>query len=158
MLEAAKAHAGTAKAWAKGGCKDKKGPFGGHKGPFDGHRGPKGSHRPHGDGEGRPHHGHHGPHHHGNRLAHILRQALRFFIVPALLGVVGGLVASAVGMLVGRTIVFMWARFHRGGQRGNIRIVEVAVEDDEKDALIIEELPPQYSDVEAVIVEDEKST
>lgn len=52
----------------------------------------------------------------------------------------------------------MWARFHRGGQRGNIRIVEVAVEDDEKDALIIEELPPQYSDVEAVIVEDEKST
>ena len=61
-------------------------------------------------------------------------------------------------MLVGRTIVFMWARFHRGGQRGNIRIVEVAVEDDEKDALIIEELPPQYSDVEAVIVEDEKST
>lgn len=148
MLEAAKSHAGSAKAWAKGGCKGKKGPFGGHRGPFGGHRGPKGSYRPHG--------GHHGPHH--GRPAHILRQTLRFFIVPALLGVIGGLLASAVGMLVGQTIVFLWTRFHRGGQRGNIRIVEVAVEDDEKDALIIEELPPQYSDVEAVIVEDEKAT
>lgn len=167
MLEAAKAHADAAKTWAKGGCKGKKGPFGGHKGPFGGHkgpfgghRGPKGNHRPHGDGEDRPHHGHHGPRHHEHRLAHILRQTLRFFIVPALLGVIGGLVASAVGMLVGQLIVFMWTRFHRGGQRGNIRTVEVAIEDDEKDALVIEneELPPQYSDVEAVIVEDEKTT
>jgi hypothetical protein len=154
MLEAAKARAGSAKAWAKGGCKGKKGPFGGHNGPFGGHRGPKGGHR---EGEGRPHHGHHGPHHHG-RPAHILRQTLRFFIVPALLGVIGGLVASAVGMLVGQTIVFLWTRFHRGGQRGNIRIVEIAVEDDEKDALIIEEMPPQYEDVEAVIAEGEKTT
>jgi hypothetical protein len=66
-------------------------------------------------------------------------------------------VASAVGMLVGQFIVFMWTRFHHGGQRGNIRYVEVATEeisnDDEKDALIIEkdELPPQYSDVEAAV-------
>ena len=155
MLEAAKAHAGAAKTWAKSGCKGNKGPFGQHKGPFGGHRGPKGDHRQLGNAEGRPHHGHHGPHRHGHRLAHILRQTLRFFIVPALLGVVGGLVASAVGMLVGQFIVFMWTRFHHGGQRGNIRYVEVATEatssDDEKDALIIEkdELPPQYSDVEA---------
>jgi hypothetical protein len=65
--------------------------------------------------------------------------------------------ASAVGMLVGQVLVYLWFRFHRGGQRGNIRIVEVAVSEDEKDALVeAGDLPPQYEDVEAVIVEGAK--
>ena len=146
MLEAAKARAQAAGAWvkAKGGCRDKK----------------NGEWR-HGQNAGdRPHHrGHHGHHAHHNmhRFGHILRQTLRFFIIPALLGVIGGLMASAVGMLVGQALVYLWFRVHRGGQRGNIRIVEVAVTDDEKDALVESgELPPQYEDVEAVIVEDTK--
>jgi hypothetical protein len=152
MLEVAKAHAGAAKTWAKGGCEGKKGHSGEHRGPFAGHRGPFGGHRLQGDEEGRPHHGHHGKHHRGHRLGHMLHQILRFFLVPALLGVIGGLLASAVGMLVGQFIVFIWTHFHRGGRRGNIRIIEVAVQEDEKDALVLEteDLPPQYTDIEAV--------
>ena len=155
MLEAAKAHAGAAKTWVKGGCKGKKGPFGGHRGPFGGRKGPFNGHRPHGHGEDRPHHG---PPHRGRHFGHVLHQILRFFIVPALLGIIGGLLASAVGMIVGQLIVCVWTRFHRGAQRGNMRIIEVAVGEDEKDALVLgsEELPPQYSDVEAVIVADDK--
>lgn len=65
--------------------------------------------------------------------------------------------ASAVGMLVGQALVYLWFRFHRGGQRGNIRLAEVAVSEDEKDALVEpRDLPPQYEDVEVVIVEDTK--
>lgn len=156
MLESVKTHAGAAKTWAKG-CKGKKGQSGEHRGPFRGHRGPFGGHGQHGSGEGRPHRGHHGQHHQGHRVGHMLHQTLRFFVVPALLGVIGGLLASAVGMLVGQLIVFIWTRFHRGGRRGDIRIIEVAVEEDEKDALVLEtgDLPPRYTDVEAVVVESE---
>jgi len=146
MIEAAKARAKAAGAWAKakGGCHGKK--VGG------GRHGQKAG--------GGPHHGHHA-HHKMHRFGHILRQTLRFFIIPALLGVIGGLLASAVGMLVGQALVYLWFRFHRGGQRsgqrGNIRIIEVAVTDDEKDGLVEgRELPPQYEDVEAVVVEDTK--
>jgi hypothetical protein len=139
MLEAAKARAHTAGAWIKSGCRGKNGGSSHGQTASD-----------------RPHHRHHG-HHKMHRFGHILHQTLRFFIIPALLGVIGGLMASAVGMLVGQALVYMWFRFHRGGQRGNLRIVEVALSEDEKDALVeTEDLPPQYEDVEAVIVEDAK--
>ena len=140
MLEATKARAHAAGAWVKSGCRGRKN--GGHR---------------HGQNTGdRPHHRHHG-HHKMHRFGHILRQTLRFFIIPALLGVIGGLMASAVGMLVGQALVYLWFRFHRGGQRGNIRIIEVAVSEDERDALVeAKDLPPKYEDVEDVIVEDTK--
>ena len=137
ILEAAKARAHAAGAWVKGGCRGKK--TGGHHGQAPGDR---------------AHHRHHG-HHKMHRFGHILRQTLRFFIIPALLGVIGGLMASAVGMLVGQALVYLWFRFHRGGQRGNIRIVEVAVSEDEKDALVESgDLPPTYEDVEDVTAKD----
>lgn len=141
ILEAAKARTHAAGAWVKSGCRGKKNGGSSH--------GQTASDRPY-----YRHHGHHKMH----RVGHVLRQTLRFFIIPALLGVIGGLMASAVGMLVGQALVYLWFRFHRGGQRGNIRIVEVAVSEDEKDALVETEdlLPPQYEDVEAVIVEDTK--
>jgi hypothetical protein len=137
ILEAAKARAHATGAWVKGGCRGKKN---GGSQVADGHP-------------------HHGPpkHHKMHRFGHILHQTLRFFIIPALLGVIGGLMASAVGMLVGQSLVYLWFRFHRRGQRGNARIVEIAVAEDEKDALVdTQELPPQYEDVEAVSVEDSK--
>jgi hypothetical protein len=154
MLEAAKAHADVAKTWAKGGCEGKKEHSGEHRGPFGGHRGPFSGHRSQDDDGRHPDHGHHGKHHRGHRLGHMLHQTLRFFIVPALLGVIGGLLASAVGMLVGQFIVFIWTRFHHCGRRGSNRIIEVTVQEDEKDALVLEteDLPPQYTDVEAVTV------
>jgi hypothetical protein len=140
ILEAAKARAHAASAWVNSGCRGKKN--GGSR-----HGQAAGSH---------PHHGHH-KQHKMHRFGHILHQTLRFFIIPALLGVIGGLIASAVGMLVGQSLVYLWFRFHRRGQRGNVRIVEVAVAEDEKDALVdAQELPPQYEDVEAVTVEEGK--
>jgi hypothetical protein len=140
MLEAAKARAHAAGAWVKSGCRGKKNGGSQHDQVVGGH----------------PHHSHH-KYHKMHRFGHILHQTLRFFIIPALLGVIGGLVASAVGMLVGQSLVYLWFRFHRRGQRGNVRIVEVAVTEDEKDALVdTEELPPQYEDVEAVTMEDSK--
>jgi hypothetical protein len=140
ILEAAKARAHAAGAWVKGGCRGKK----------------NGGPRPDQVAGGQPHHGHH-EHRKMHRFGHILHQTLRFFIIPALLGVIGGLMASAVGMLVGQSLVYLWFRFHRRGQRGNVRIVEVAVAEDEKDALVdTQEPPPQYEDVEAVTAEDGK--
>jgi hypothetical protein len=36
---------------------------------------------------------------------------VRFILLPAVLGVLAGLTASAVGMLVGQAIVFLWQRY-----------------------------------------------
>lgn len=113
----------------------------------------------HGPGHGR--HGHH--HHRAHRWAKMLHSTLRFFVIPALLGVIGGLLASAVGMLVGQFIVFLWLRFGRQGQRGPLgrEVVEITITEDEKDGLLEyeEDLPappPRYEDVEAQEVEPEK--
>jgi hypothetical protein len=61
---------------------------------------------------------HHKPHHHHHRHMHGLRRTLfrivRFTIVPAVLGIFVGLTASAIGMLVGQAVVFLWARYRRG--------------------------------------------
>lgn len=135
LVAAAKAHAKAAHKWMKpAGCRGRK--FGKH---------------------GKPgHHGHHGPHgHHGlhramHRFGHMMHQAIRFFIIPALLGVIGGLMASAIGMLVGQFIVYMWFRFRRRGERGPVRHGEVVLVEEEKDELLAEEgeLPPAYEDAD----------
>ena len=142
IMEAAKTRSQAAKGWVDSkGCGGRN--FGG-KGMRHGH--------------GR--HGHHmGPHHpRAHRLGHILHQTLRFFVIPALLGVIGGLMASAVGMLVGQLISYLWIRYHRNGQRGPVRVIELVVEEDEKDALMTEDLPspPQYQDLDVVVTEDQK--
>jgi len=152
MFEAAKARAHAAKGWVKGqgkGCRGKFGHRGGHRG------GPPGMHHEHGQAA---HGGHHHHHHPAHRFGRLLHQTLRFFVVPALLGVIGGLLASAIGMFAGQFIAFLWIRYHRGGRRGTVRAVEIVIEEDEKDALIVDDevAPPQYEDVEAIIVEDEK--
>lgn len=93
-------------------------------------------------------HGHHRHHWRAHRIGHLIHQTIRFFVIPALLGVIGGLMASAVGMLVGQIIVALWIKFRRGGRRGNAsqqaRLVEVVVVEDEKHALLEDDLPPQY--------------
>lgn len=62
-----------------------------------------------------PPHGHEGHHHrphppHG-AFAHTFSRVLRFIVVPAILGVLAGLAASAVGMLVGQAVIFLWQRY-----------------------------------------------
>jgi hypothetical protein len=140
LFNGAKARAKAMHGWMeKPGCHGKK------VYKHEGHEDHEGKHR---------WHTHHKGHRAFHRIGHTLHQAIRFFIVPALLGVIGGLMASAVGMLVGQIIVYLWFHFHRNGQRGQIRMVEVAVAEDEKEALM--ELPPRYEDVDTVTVEDEK--
>lgn len=96
----------------------------------------------------------------------MLRSTLRFFIIPALLGVIGGLLASAVGMLVGQLIVLLWMRFARRGRRGSASsqrrggekdglLLLLAAEDAEEEDGVEEALPryehaPRYEDVEAL--------
>lgn len=96
------------------------------------------------------HHGHHWHHRHHryHRLGHILHQTFRFFVVPALLGIVGGLAASAIGMLLGQLIVFIWLRVYRRNQRGPLRVErEAVVSGDEKDGLLDDvEVLPAYHD------------
>lgn len=181
LMDAAKARASAAtKGWgsenvSKGqpegkGCGGRgRGPkmFGGRP-PFHGPPGshmPAGPHGPHGPHPHHGPHGPHGPHHHGryhgprrfHRLGHMVHQTLRFFVIPALLGVIGGLMASAIGMLVGQCISYLWIRCHRGGVRGNasgqdLQVVEIVIDDTEKEALIINEVeavelpPPEYKD------------
>lgn len=160
MVAAAKGRAQAAKGWFKGhgngkGCSGKFGHRGGHNGGHNG--GPPFMHHEHGQAAQGGHHHHH-QHRHGHHLGRLLHQTLRFFVIPALLGVIGGLMASAIGMLVGQFVAFLWIRYHRGGRRGNVRTVELVIEEDEKDALIIDDeiTLPQYEDVEAAVVEDEK--
>lgn len=108
------------------------------------HRHHRGSHR---------HHRHHGKHHgRYHRVSHMFHQTFRFFVIPALLGVIGGLIASAVGMLVGQAIILIWFRTYRQGRRGPIRDEpEIVVVEEEKDELLSKqtEKPPVYEDAPA---------
>ncbi|KAL4778744.1 hypothetical protein BJX76DRAFT_342560 [Aspergillus varians] len=104
----------------------------------------------------RGHHGHHGPHpppHFHDKFQktweRTLHRVVRFIVVPAILGVLAGLAASVVGMLFGQLAVFMWRRYRRSSRKE-------ATEDgsgSEKQGLMSEstdELPPAYTDAEAV--------
>ena len=147
MIAAAKARAHKAHNMIKGGC-HKMRPH--HKGPNRAH---KGEHRQHG-----VHHmGHH--RHHRTGLMRFINRSMKLFIIPALLGIVGGLVASIIGMMVGQFLVFLWFRFVRRNQRGphaRIVLVEEAAAD-EKEGLIDGEAPPNYEELHAAVdVEDQK--
>ncbi|KAK5101045.1 hypothetical protein LTS08_004651 [Lithohypha guttulata] len=144
MLEATKEKANKVHEWVKG-CSggSKSGPSGlsRYSPPSDGEK-------PH------PHHGHHAHHrHHGghryHRASHMLHQTLRFFIVPALLGIIGGLVASAVGMLVGQAIILIWFKAYRHGRRGPVRSERetVIIEEEKEEPLPQYENAPRYQEL-----------
>ena len=159
MIEGAKARAH--KAGKMMGMKGKGcGRMRGHRKP--GHRVGPDTH-----GDKTAHHGHHvqGQHrnHHGHRhhsrIHRFIHQLTHLFIIPALLGIVGGLTASAIGMIVGQGIAFLWFRFVRGGHRGtasSARLTETGVED-EKEALVAEETEdglPSYEESKTLANED----
>ena len=170
IIEASRERASRAHDWVRekaGGCGRGRRPHGmGGKHHPHPHPGPMDSeHRE--DHEHLHHHWHHGQHkyhHKGHHLSRMLHRTIRFFVIPALLGVIGGLTASAVGMLVGQAIVLLWFRAYRNGQRGPLRLVEreVVLIDGEDDELMSEEKkqPPAYQEApryeEALTPEDEK--
>ncbi|KAL3495911.1 hypothetical protein BJX62DRAFT_194500 [Aspergillus germanicus] len=97
------------------------------------------------------HHGHHPhPHYHDKfhkTWEHTLHRVMRFVVVPAILGVLAGLAASAIGMLVGQFAIFMWRRYRRTSK-------ETTEEGSthEKQGLMTEsadDLPPAYTDENA---------
>ncbi|KAL1987214.1 hypothetical protein VTN96DRAFT_4546 [Rasamsonia emersonii] len=134
----------------------------GAKLPFRGkgcHGKPHLTHRPHGehpaDFDHRPHHfgrPHRHPHHrHGWHRT--FSRVVRFIVVPAVLGVLAGLAASAIGMLVGQVIVFLWLRYRRCTNDSRSAATVEQGSTMEKAALMSEEEPPAeelppYSDEE----------
>lgn len=128
--------------------------------PFDDEFGPKG-HHPHHHGDhfnpemedGRPPHHHmHGPPH--GAFAHTFSRVVRFIVVPAVLGVLAGLTASAVGMLVGQAVIFLWQRY-RGTKKQEHKAAWEDGSSCEKQGLMTqasEECLPEYS--EARVSED----
>lgn len=118
----------------------------------DSHQGPP-KHHGHGHGHG---HGPHRGHHHG---AHFLHRAHRFLVavvVPILIGVAAGMVASLAGMLVGTAIAWMWVRFVRRNRRTDSVAAEEerieGIDADEKSRLFVDDdvvdSPPVYAEKE----------
>ena len=79
-------------------------------------------------------------------MSRILKQTVRVFFVPLLIGVAFGLAASVVGMLVGQTVVYLWMKF-RGTKR---QAAYERLDTNEKDA------PPAYQDAQGFEVLTEK--
>jgi hypothetical protein len=135
MIDAARSGAGKAKTWIKNGCPGRK------QAQVNAEQKHQKSH-------------HHHKHHAHGRLRHFLKQTIHFFVLPAMFGIMGGLLACAFGMLIGQAVAScMNRRCRRAGEEsGN---TEAAVEDDEKDGLMENgEMPPQYENVDVIVVEE----
>ena len=84
----------------------------------------------------------HGHHRHNEGAAYrvhtILRSTFKVVLVPILIGIAFGMAASAIGMLVGQVVVFLWMKY-RGTAR---KAAYQPLDTDDKDA------PPAYQDVQ----------
>lgn len=103
-----------------------------------------GGHHAHAHGSARPHHHH--PHH--GAFARTFSRIVHFIIVPAVLGVLAGLTASAIGMLVGQAVVFLWQRY-RGTTSSERKAAWEDGEACEKQGLMTspsEEVLPEYTE------------
>ncbi|KAI4166287.1 MAG: hypothetical protein LQ342_000177 [Letrouitia transgressa] len=93
------------------------------------------------------------PHtHHGGRIARPhgwmhsfsvgAKRILSYLVLPILLGVVFGLAASAIGMLVGHIVVLVWLKLRRG--KTSSQVAYHKVETEEKEPL------PKYEDLDDI--------
>lgn len=105
------------------------------------------SHHHFGPQDGRPH-----PHYHHEwhtrsffgRMVHILWVTVKIAFVPILIGIAFGMAASAIGMLVGHAIVFLWMRYRHNDEAPAYEELPT----DEK-----EEVPPPYDDLPTAVQE-----
>ena len=93
------------------------------------------------------------PHENGHSLLPAfltgVRRGFTFVLFPMLAGIAFGVVASAVGMLVGQLVVFLWVKFRPAREGAYERVEDLEEKDDEL---------PAYEDVEARDVkENEKA-
>ncbi|KAJ5512650.1 hypothetical protein N7463_002202 [Penicillium fimorum] len=105
-----------------------------------------GGHHAHSHGSARPHKHH--PHH--GAFARTFSRIVHFIVVPAVLGVLAGLTASVIGMLVGQAVVFLWQRY-RGTTSAEHKAAWEDGEACEKQGLMTiprssEEVLPEYTE------------
>lgn len=86
---------------------------------------------------------------------HLARHLFTFVLLPVIVGVAVGMTASAIGMLVGQAVVFLWMRYRRSGRQGTYEAVQ---SEDKEDGLPSYEADglPAYTEETAVAVSDEK--
>ena len=70
---------------------------------------------------------------------------IKVAVVPMLIGVAVGMAASAIGLMVGQVLIFLWMKF-----RKTERVIYIPVDTDEKSGL------PAYEDVPTQVVIDGK--
>lgn len=98
------------------------------------------------------HHPHPHPHHfHHGGLRHTVSRVFRFIVMPAALGILAGLAASALGMLIGQVVVFFWLRYRRSTPKktttpANMEQGTMSEKQGLMAAESTDELPAQYSD------------
>ncbi len=125
MIESAKAHAGKAKTWIKNACPGRKQAQAGAEQDH------KKSH-------------HHAHHRHGHFHRFIKTASIIF----------GSVLAITLMLVVRQAWAYLSNRRSRRDGAGSPRNIEAAVEEDEKDALMENgEMPPQYEDVDVIVVE-----
>lgn len=96
---------------------------------------------------------HHTPdlHHHDRGWFHSflsgVKRGFAYIVLPIVMGITFGLIASTIGMMIGKLIVFVWTRFVR---KPKAEIIYERIEAEEKDGL------PAYEDIEPVDVMDAK--
>lgn len=107
----------------------------------------------------RPGHMHHAGSQHRHGMLHSImgfaRHMFTFVILPVMVGVAVGITASAIGMLVGQAVVFLWLKYRRSGNTK----YEAVQSDDKEDSLPAyedENLPAYTAGETVVAVVDEK--
>ncbi|MCJ1343672.1 hypothetical protein MMC31_001868 [Peltigera leucophlebia] len=98
------------------------------------------------------------PDHHDPNMRHHVRgwfhsflsgvkRGFAFIVFPIVMGIAFGFIASTIGMMIGKLVVFAWTRFIR---KPKAEIVYERIEAEEKDGL------PAYEDIEPADVMDDK--
>lgn len=76
-----------------------------------------------------------------------VKRGFAFIVFPIVMGIALGFIASTIGMMVGKLVVFAWTRFVR---KPKAEIIYERIEAEEKDGL------PAYEDIEPAEVMDDK--
>lgn len=112
-----------------------------------------------------------GPHHeHKHRWGHLFKNIATHILLPVAIGIMAGVTASIIGMMVGTFLVYLWRTFvrrpscarrqHHGRGHSSKAGPREAVADDEKSGLMAHqeetEAPPAYVEEGLIVADDDK--